>query len=391
MSKDRRLLALYLFYGVNFMATGMTTFAAKFYGEIGLSDGRIGLIAAVLALVALFAQPAWGMLADRARDMRRVLAAALALAGLMCFLVLPASSRFIPLLIVLTLYNAFTLPAMPVGNAIAIEYTDAHGRSFGPVRMMGTLGYQAAILITGFVLARSLRGLYPAMGAVLLAAAGAALLLPKVQAAAPARRRADIRVFFRDKTLLLLFAVAFLANIGHQFNLTFFSKHLGDLGMSNTVTGFITAFSLLLEIPFLLIADKLMKRLSIWTWMTIGLVLGAVRYALLSVVRAPALIVLAQMLSIAQLSCFEFFPQIHLGRVTRKDLLASVQSVYTVITFGIARIAASLIGGAVADAAGIPFMYGLCAGIMAVTAAAFFIPMRRQARADSKQEQAVSN
>ena len=91
---------------------------------------------------------------------------------------------------------------------------------------------------------------------------------------------------------------------------------------------------------------------------------------------------LAQMLSIAQLSCFEFFPQIYLGRVTRKDLLASVQSVYTVVTFGIARIAASLIGGAVADAAGIPFMYGLCAGIMAATAAAFYVPMRRQARAD---------
>ena len=382
MTKDRRLYALYLFYAVNFMATGMTTFAAKFYGEIGLTDGRIGLIAAVMALVALFAQPAWGVLADRARDMRRVLAAALCMAGLMCFLVLPASSRFAPLLIVLTLYNAFTLPAMPVGNAIAIEYTTAHGHSFGPVRMMGTLGYQAAILVTGFLLANSLRGLYPAMGVMLLLAAGSALLLPKVQTAAPARRRADIRAFFRDRTLLLLFAVAFLANIGHQFNLTFFSKHLGDLGMSNTVTGFITAFSLLLEIPFLLIGDKLMKRFSIWTWMTLGLVLGAIRYALMTVVRAPVLIVLAQMLSIAQLSCFEFFPQIYLGRVTRKDLLASVQSVYSVITFGIARIAASLIGGAVADAAGIPFMYGLCAGIMAATAAAFYVPMRRQARAD---------
>ena len=382
MSKDRRLVALYLFYAVNFMATGMTTFAAKFYGEIGLTDGRIGLIAAVMALVALFAQPAWGMLADRARAMRSVLAAALCMAGLMCFMVLPASGRFIPLLIVLTLYNAFTLPAMPVGNAIAIEYTTAHGHSFGPVRMMGTLGYQAAILVTGFLLANSLRGLYPAMGVMLLLAAGSALLLPKVQKSASTGQRADIRVFFRDRKLLLMFAVAFLANIGHQFNLTFFSKHLGDLGMSNTVTGFITAFSLLLEIPFLLIADKLMKRFSIWTWMTIGLVLGAIRYALMTVVRAPALIVLAQMLSIAQLSCFEFFPQIYLGRVTRKDLLASVQSVYSVITFGIARIAASLIGGAVADAAGIPFMYGLCAGIMAATAAAFYVPMRRQARAD---------
>ena len=181
VKKDKRLYALYLFYGMNFITTGMTTFAPKFYGEIGLTDGQIGLISAVLALVALAAQPAWGMLADRARYKRTVLAIALAGAGLTCFLVLPAVGRFLPLLLVLTLYNTLYLPAMPVGNAISIEYTAAHGHSFGPVRMMGTIGYQVGILATGFLLVNSLRGLYPAMGVMLLLAAGAALLLPPVQ------------------------------------------------------------------------------------------------------------------------------------------------------------------------------------------------------------------
>ena len=384
MPKDRKLYTLYLFFAVNFIATGMTTYAPKFYGEIGLTDGRIGLISAVMALVALFAQPVWGMLADRARAMRSVLAVALAIAGLLCFVVLPVSARFLPLLLVLTLYNTFYLPAMPVSNAIAIEYTGAHGHSFGPVRMMGTIGYQVGILITGFLLAGSLKGLYPAMGVVLLLAAGTALLLPGIrsQNTAQSQTRASYSVFFKDRTLLLLFAVAFLANIGHQFNLTFFSKHLGDLGVSNTVTGLINTVSVMLEIPFLLFGDRIMKRFSLWTWMTIGLVLGAIRFLLLSVLRNPALIVLAQLLSIAQLSCFEFFPYIYLGRITRKDLLASAQSVYQMITFGVARILASLVGGAIADAAGIPFVYGVSGAIMAVTAVAFYAPMRRRARAD---------
>ena len=382
MLKDHRLSVLYLFFFINFTAVGMTTFAAKYYGEIGLTDGQIGLISAAAASTALFAQPVWGILADRARVMRSVLAAALAVTGLLCFFVVPFGARFAPLLAVLTLYSLFYLPAMPVGNAIAIEYTASRGHSFGPVRMMGTIGYQAGILLTGFLLTGSLRLLYPATGAALLLAAALALLLPPVRSQKQAAQKADIRVLFRDRQLLLLFSVAFLANIGHQFNLVFFSKHLGDLGISNTVAGLINTLSVMLEIPFLFFADRIMKRCSIWKWMTIGLTLGAVRYLLLTLVRAPVPLLLAQLLSIAQLSCFEFFPYVYLGRVVRKDLLASAQSVYQTVTFGIARIAASLLGGALGDAVGIPAVYGGITALMILTLAVFLVPLRRMDRAN---------
>ena len=98
MLHKNRLWTLYLFYGVNFIATGMSTFAPKFYGEIGLTDGQIGLLSAVMAAVALVGQPAWGVLADRAKYKRSALAAGAFLSGLTCFWVLPASGRFLPLL-----------------------------------------------------------------------------------------------------------------------------------------------------------------------------------------------------------------------------------------------------------------------------------------------------
>lgn len=387
MAKDRRLYSLYLFYAVNFIAMGMTTFAPKFYGEIGLSDGQIGLISAVMASVSLFAQPAWGALGDRARYKRSVIALPLTCAGLLCFLVPSASGSFIALLALLTLYNTFYLPAIPLGNAISIEYTDAHGHSFGPVRMMGTIGYQVSILFTGFLLTRSLRGLYPAIGLATLAAAGCALLLPPVQGHQHGRQKVSGTSFFRDRRLMLLFGVAFLANIAHQFNLSFFSKHLGDLGIGNAVTGVITMLSVALEIPFLLFGDRIMKRHAVWTWMTIGLLLGAVRFFLLSAVRTPVMIVLAQMLSISHLACFEFIPFIYLGRVTRRELLGSVQSVYQMISFGVARIVGALLGGLIADAAGIPTVFALCGALLLCTAAALYAPMRRQAAADQALQQ----
>ena len=232
--RDRRLLTLYLFYTVNFIAMGMTTFAPKFYGEIGLSDTRIGIISASMAAVALFAQPVWGALADRANYMRSVLAAALLVSGGLCFLVLPAMHSFLLLLAVLTLYNTFSLPAYPLSNAIAIEYTSRNGQSYGPVRMMGTVGYQAGILLTGLILSRSLMGLYPCIGITLFLAALCAILLPPVRGYQHSREKVSFAVLFRDRKMLLIFSVAFIANIAHQFNLTFFSRHLGDLGCALT-------------------------------------------------------------------------------------------------------------------------------------------------------------
>ena len=385
MPKGRKMYALYLYFVLNFVATGMGTFAPKFYGEIGLSDGRIGLISSVMAVAAMFFQPFWGMIADRARYKRTVLAAALVMSGGACFLVLPATRAFFPMLAVLTLYSIFYLPAMPVGNAIAIEYTSAHHRSFGPVRMMGTVGYQVGILATGLLLTHSLHGLYPAMGAMLLVTALSTLLMPKVQGHQHTRERVPLTVLLKNRELVLILIITFLAHIGHQFNLAFFSKYLGDLGIGNTVTGVITTLAVALEIPFLLVGDRLMKRLSIWRWMTVGLMLGAVRFSLLAVVKAPALIVLAQTLSIAHLACFEFFPMVYLGRSVGENLQASCQSVLQMVSFGFARIIASLVGGLLADATGIPGVYGMCGALMLATSLALLIPLERRARADKEQ------
>ena len=376
MKKDRWMISLYLFHAIYFISLGMTTFVSKFYGEIGLTDGQIGLNSAMMAFVALFLQPIWGTLADRARYKRNVSAAALAVAGGLCFLVMPATSNFIWLILVLTLYNAFLLPVMPVGTAISIEYTSKHGHAYGPVRMLGTIGYQAGILATGFILTKSLRGLYPTIGIVLILSAGFALMLPSVRGYQHQQQKTPLFQLFRDRKIRLLMAVVFVASIGHQFNMAFFTKHLGDLGLDNTVTGYISMLSVILEIPFLLFGDRLMKRMSVWKWMLIGLLIGGARFALLAAVRTPGMLILAQSLSISHLACFEFVPMVYLGKTVRAELQAGSQSMLQMFSFGIARIVGSLAGGMIADSTGIPFVYGICAVLMTGSAVLFYFPLR---------------
>ena len=374
--------SLYLFFGVYFISVGMTGMAPKFYGEIGLSDAQIGAITTVMTVAGLLLQPVWGTLADRAAHKKTVLAAALAVAGAISFLVLPVSGNYGLLLLTLTVFNIFLLPAMPVGNAIGIEYTSTHGKSFGPIRMMGTIGYQVGILGVGLLLAESLRGLYPAIGVILLLASGLALLLPAVRGhQGKKQNRVPISVLFRNRDIVLLLSVTFLAHIGHQFCLSFFTKHLGDLGMGNSLTGLITMLSVSLEIPFLMVGDRLMRKMSIWRWQLLGLLIGSVRFALLSFVRTPVLLVFAQSLAIAHMACFEFFPMLYLGGSVKAELQVTGQSMLQMVSFGLARIVGAMVGGLIANARGIPFVFGIIAALTLCAAAGFAIPLLRRDRA----------
>lgn len=307
------LYTLYLFYGIYFVGMGFTTYAPKYYGAIGLSNSQIGLISAVPAFVAIFAQPLWGTLADRSRHKKNTIVVGLLAAGVCAFAAEWCGNRFWLLLCALTLLNTFTLPAIPVGNAIALEYTERVGSKFGPIRMTGTVGYQIGILIIGLLLAENLRGLYTAFGIALLLSCLAARRMPNICGHQHGGNRVSIAALMKDRRVMCLLGLAFLVQVCTQFYLAFFSKHLGDIGMSNELTGVVTILSVIMEIPFLLVGDKLYKKLTFWQWLWIGLLLCGVRYLGLSWATTPAAIIAIQLLSVFLLACYEFFPAIYLS------------------------------------------------------------------------------
>ena len=55
-----RYASLYIFHFIHFIATGCAAFLSKYYGEIGLSDGRIGLLTSAATILAMGAMPLLG-------------------------------------------------------------------------------------------------------------------------------------------------------------------------------------------------------------------------------------------------------------------------------------------------------------------------------------------
>ncbi len=376
-----RYISLFVFYFVYFISTGMSTFIPKYYGEIGMTNGQIGLLTSIPTLVALAITPLLGTLTDRIPKKRYLLSLLmLALAGA-CFLV-PYSTGFVALLAIMSVYTVVGNNVLPVMSTISIEYTSQIGKSYGPIRLMGTVGYQIGALLIGVILSTSLKSLYPMMGVSVLIACATTFLLPDVKGHQHKKEKVPLTKLFADKHLRMMYIMIFFATISTQFYQAFYTKHLGDLGMNNQVTSIITLLAVILELPFLYFGDRLYKKTNIWNWLLIGMLFNGVRWLGLAFSKTAAVNILFQLPGVTVLACFEFFPALYLNKRVSPELAGGAQSMLSLVSFGAAKVVGSLIGGQICQYTGIPALFAFFGVWMLVGIAIFWLPTRKLARSE---------
>ena len=353
-----RYISLYAFFFIYYISIGMSTFVPKFYGELGLSDGQIGVLSSVPTLVALASTPLLATLTDRVPRKRYLLAALLLLMALFCFLVAKCVS-FGALLLVVSGYSVFSTSVNPNATTIALEYCHQIHRDYGPIRLLGTVGYQVGALLVGIILSRTLNSLYPLMGAVVLAAFAVTFLMPNVEGHQHHREKVPLKLLFADRHVRWLYAIIFFATVSAQFYMSFYSKHLGDLGMDNATVSWITLLSVVAELPFLYWGDRIARKTNIWNWLLVGIVANGVRWLGLAYSTTTLPILLFQIPGVTVLACFEFFPALYLSRKVSPELTGAAQNILNLTTFGAAKILGSLVGGFICELTGIPALLAI--------------------------------
>ncbi len=375
--------ALYAFHFVYFISFSVTAFLPKYFGEIGLSDGRIGMLLSLPAVVGVLVQPVWGTLTDRIRLKRMLLVGLLAALTLVCFL-LDRATGFIALLAGMAAFYILVLPVAPIYATISLEYTREIGKPYGPVRLVGTVGYQAGALLTGVLLAQSLDGVFRLLAVVMLASCAAACCLPPVHGHQHGRAKVPMRALFDDRRLLLLLAMILVGAVTSQFYMAFFAKHLGDLGIDNATTGLMLFVSVAMELPFLLVAHRLARRTSIWNWLLIGYGLNAVRWLGLAVSRSIVPLLLCQIPAVSVMACFEYLPAVYVNERAPEALKGTAQNAVMIVSFGISKVIGSLVGGFVSERAGIPVVFAANGVLLAVAIAVFWRPTRKAILAEKE-------
>ena len=382
-SEDSGYRALYVYFFISYIARSFPALAPKLYAEKGMAEGLIGVMTSVPSLVAMAFMPLLGSLADRAPRKRTVLLFEHLLMAAACFL-FGAMRTFPGMLAAATLCVIFSNASMPNAVSIALEHCGQVRKPYGPVRMIGTVGYQAGMLLSAVLLARNLDGLYPCMGAAALLAGAAACLMPAVKGHQHGRQNVRLTQLFSDSHLRWLYGIILFGTVSTQFYSSFFAKYLGDMGMSNSRISIITFLSVLLEVPFLWFGDRIKRLTNVWNWLLIGLLLNGVRWLGLALFRQTLPIVLIQTLAVTTLALFEFIPAFYLRSRVRPELLGRAQSMLTFISFGAGNVIGGMLGGLVAEKTGIAPVFAFNGAMLLLGAAALYRPTRRLIREDEE-------
>jgi len=368
--------SLFTFCFVYFIMNGFSAFIPKYFGEIGLTDGMIGIANSISTIVAVALGPVLAIFTDRVPKKRYMLAGmTLMLAA--SYMLVGVCRSLLPLIISVSIYVTFYNATLPLANTISLEYTRQIGRDFGKVRLLGTAGYQAGALIAGAVFSVSLKNLFPMMSAVMLVCFGITFAMPNIEGHQHKDEKVPLSALFKDSHVRWLYIMLFFGAMASQFYMAFFTKHLGDLGMSNSVVSWITVISVVLELPFLYFGDRLYGRTSVWNWILIGMLLNGIRWIGLAFSRSAALILICQIPSVTVLACYEYFPALYLNRRVPDKLTGAAQNILGVVIFGVAKVVGTLIGGQVCEYTGIPTMF-MILGIMGIVCSAAFFPLTRR-------------
>jgi PPP family 3-phenylpropionic acid transporter len=353
------------------------TYLNLYLNEQGLSTSQIGLIVSVSTGVILVAQIFWGMQSDRARVKNNVLLllyAGAALAGFLFYL----GGGFWFFLTLVTLFAVFFNPIMPLQDNIMLESFESSRWDYGQIRMGGTIGYCATVLVIGFVLRNHYGSIFWMVSLSLGLCFIVSLGLRKVQGYRGSAQRTPYRELLKNKALLGMIAFNLTFALGLNFFYAFYPIYYTSIGGDSALIGVMMFACAVAEIPALLVINRFVGRFGIGKILIAAGAATSIRWFLLYVLRNPYLIIGANLLHGIGYTGFSYCIITYISRTVPKDLRATSQSANAMISSVFTRIIFGYIGGLASERFGTNNMMLLAGIIMAISTLAFTLWARNK-------------
>lgn len=342
-----------LFYMVVYMGNAVYgTYIPVYFQSVGATPAQIGTLLSLGPLVAVLAQPLWGAVGDRARTKNSVLAILLAGSGL-TILFFPLSDMFYYLLAMVCLFTFFQTSTFAISDAITLEELDKQKRwSFGPIRLGGTIGFAIMSISFGYLAKYDIGYLFPVYASVMLISLLLLTRFPKVSGYQSSGNKMQVWVLFKNRKLMMYMGINLVLQITLGYYYSFFPIYFREMGADNVLIGWSMVISSLSEIPFLLFADRIMKRVRLTHILLISGIATALRWFAFSFVVNPYWVLPAQLLHGLIFIVLTVTMAMYINREVPKELKASGQTLNGLLSLGIARIIGSFFGGFASEAFG---------------------------------------
>jgi MFS transporter, PPP family, 3-phenylpropionic acid transporter len=342
-------------------------FINLFYVSLGLNGKQIGTLAATGSLVGLVLAPLLVSEVKKRPRPERYLQWALAL-GAVAYLLLGQQDSFLPILVIVFFQALVMAGLVPLSDSMAVSVAASAGTGYGGVRVWSSVGWILSVLSAGWLIERF--GFAAGFGGVafgfLLAGSLIFFIRPKHFSGpqhTTEQPKSDLRATLgrvRRDPILLAFAVA-LVFIGFLNNgvLQFETVYLAELGASKTLISVAGILSAVVELPFMVWADKIMRRASAPRLMLLAFVIIIFQRLLVLAFPSIASIMAARFIGGTS---FSFYTVAFIGLIssrTQANETGTVLALYTITISGLVTMLAAPVSGAIFDAVGARWLYAL--------------------------------
>ncbi|BBH20384.1 MFS transporter [Paenibacillus baekrokdamisoli] len=363
-------LAYFLFFYVFIYMSNAVygTFIPLYFQHVGFTPSQIGTLLGLGPLIAILAQPVWGTLGDRAKTKNSILLLLIAGSGV-SVLLYPLSDQFLYLLAIICIFTFFQTSIFAISDAVTLEALDKRGGgNYSLIRMGGTIGFAIMSIIFGLLAQKRIDLLFGVYAIILAVCFMLVLRFPIIEGHQSKNRKIHIWVLFKNRKLMLYLAANFVLQITLGFYYAFFPLYFKELGGDSSWLGWSMLISSLSEVPFLLLSNRIFKRIKIPHILLGAGAAAALRWYLFSAIHDPLWVLPVQALHGLIFIVLSVTMATVINREVPAELKASGQTFNGLLSLGIARIIGSLVGGIASEAFGMRsvFLYNSIVALVCI-------------------------
>ena len=363
-----RTPALATVYFGYFAALGVFgPFVALYLEHRGIAPDRVAYLLALLPFFRVISTPAWTALADRLRSASTVLRL-VALCSVAVFSLLEFKPSGSALVLTLLAFTIFRSPATSLMDVLALQWSARTGGAFGQLRAWGTVGYTIATFGAGvFIHDRGPDVIIHTALILLALTTFATFALPPGAPPERVRLVPALRVLLRRPRFVLFLLTAALHQLGLGAYDALFPAYVTHLS-SATIAGFAIALGATAEVLFMALARGMLTRLGLTRTLSLAYAITAVRWALLSVVRAQWALIGLQLLHAFTFGAFYLAAVALVDQESPREVRASAQGIFSAITWGLASSAGLALAGWLQRSGGLPRVFVVSSVFCAIAA-----------------------
>jgi len=341
-------------------------FINLFYISLGLSGKQIGMIGSVSSVVGLIVSPIIVSEIKKKPQARGILQASLML-GAIVYFVLGQQTAFLPILLIVFLQAPVIAGIMPASDAMAVHVSEEAGTGYGSVRVWASVGWIVTVLFSGWLIERNgYEAAFLGVGLTWLIGALLTLLIqpryfisisPDVVGKPKSNLKTALKHVANDHTLLGYAVALIFMGFLNSGVLQFENVFLSELGASKQLISVAGILSAIVELPFMIIADRYMRRVGAHRLMLIAIAMILFQRAAVLLFPTIATIMIVRFIGGIAFSFTTIGSVVLISSRTEQSETGTVLALFTVTLNGLVNVLAAPVAGAIFDAIGTRWLY----------------------------------